>query len=128
MRGSWPSFSGLQKILLGSNVNGWRGRSRNLPSSRKSGISRFDEFIISQLNNYILSWYKKYEAKSFSEFAHNPRRGAWIVNPILASILKALLVTFVSTAAGIAVEKIRRHNQDRDDDYYHPGYDDYDRW
>lgn len=30
MRGSWPSFSGLQKILLGSNVNGWRGRWWNL--------------------------------------------------------------------------------------------------
>ena len=128
MRGSWPSFSGLQKILLGSNVNSWRGSWWNLPSSRKSGISRFDEFIISQLNNYILSWYKKYEAKSFSEFAHNPRRGAWIVNPILASILKALLVTLVSTVAAIALEKIRRHNQDRYDDYDQSHYDDYGRW
>ncbi len=30
MRGSWSSFSGLQKILLGSNVNCWRGRRWHL--------------------------------------------------------------------------------------------------
>ena len=50
------------------------------------------------------------------------------MNPILASILKALLVTLVSTVAAIAVEKIRRHNQGRDDDFDQSHYDDYGRW
>jgi cell division protein FtsN len=53
------------------------------------------------------------------------------VNQILAAIVKAVLVTFIGTVATIAVEKIRRHNEDRhENDYYHnqPQYDDYDRW
>jgi hypothetical protein len=50
------------------------------------------------------------------------------VNPILAAILKALLVTLVSTAAGIAVEKIRRYNEEKNDGYYHPGQDEHEYW
>ena len=33
-----------------------------------------------------------------------------------------------NTVAAIIVENIRRHNQDRDDDYDQSHYDDYDRW
>jgi hypothetical protein len=51
------------------------------------------------------------------------------VNQILLSVLKAVLVTLVSSIAAITVEKIRRYNEDRDDDgYYHPGFDEYDRY
>jgi hypothetical protein len=50
------------------------------------------------------------------------------VNEILLSVLKAVLVTLVSSIAAITVEKIRRYNEDRNDDgYYHPGYDEYDQ-
>ena len=50
------------------------------------------------------------------------------MNNILAAVAKAVLVTLVSTVAAIIVENIRRHNQDRDDDYDQSHYDDYDRW
>ena len=51
------------------------------------------------------------------------------MNQILLSVLKAVLVTLVSSIAAITVEKIRRYNQDRDEDgYYQPGYDEYDRY
>ncbi len=50
------------------------------------------------------------------------------VNQIAAAIFKAVLVTLVSTAATIAVEKIRRYNEDKDNGYHnHPGWDEYDR-
>jgi hypothetical protein len=50
------------------------------------------------------------------------------VNQILSAILKAVLVTLVSTIAAVAVEKIRQYNKDKDD-YYHQPYDDeYERW
>lgn len=50
------------------------------------------------------------------------------MNEILLSVLKAVLVTLVSSIAAITVEKIRRYNEDRNDDgYYHPGYDEYDQ-
>ena len=48
---------------------------------------------------------------------------------IFSTIAKAVLITLVSSIAALAVEKIRRYNQDKDDDdFYHPGFDDYDRW
>ena len=47
------------------------------------------------------------------------------MNPILSAILKALLVTLISTAAGIAIEKIRIYEKE-DDGYYQPGHDEYD--
>ncbi|MEJ1959754.1 MAG: hypothetical protein WDM70_10315 [Nitrosomonadales bacterium] len=54
------------------------------------------------------------------------------MNQILASIAKALLVTLVSTAATIAVDKIRRYNAQRNNDedgyYNQPYYDEYDHW
>lgn len=50
------------------------------------------------------------------------------MNQIVAAVLKAVLVTLVSTVAAIVVEKIRRYNEDRDEDYYQPQYDEYDRW
>ena len=51
------------------------------------------------------------------------------MNQIFAAVLKAVLVTLVSTLAAIGIEKIRRYNQDRDDEgYYHPGYDDHENW
>jgi hypothetical protein len=51
------------------------------------------------------------------------------VNEILLSVLKAVLVTLVSSIAAITVEKIRRYNEDRNDDgYYHPGHDEYDQY
>ncbi len=51
------------------------------------------------------------------------------MNQIIAAVLKAVLVTLVGTIASIAVEKIRRYNEDKDEDgYYHPGYDDHENW
>lgn len=51
------------------------------------------------------------------------------VNQILLSVLKAVLVTLVSTLAAIGIDKIRRYNEDRNEDgYYHPGFDEYDRY
>jgi hypothetical protein len=51
------------------------------------------------------------------------------VNQILSAILKAVLVTLVSTIAAVAVEKIRRYKEDRHEDGWHqPDYDDYERW
>jgi hypothetical protein len=51
------------------------------------------------------------------------------MNQVLLSVLKAVLITLVGTVASICVERIRRHNEDREDDgYYHPGYDEYDRY
>jgi hypothetical protein len=50
------------------------------------------------------------------------------VNQIVAAVLKAVLVTLVSTLAAIGIEKIRRYNEDKREDYYQPGYDEYDRY
>ena len=51
------------------------------------------------------------------------------MNQIVAAVLKAVLVTLVSTLAAIGIEKIRRYNEDKNEDYYHqPQYDEYDRW
>ena len=51
------------------------------------------------------------------------------MNEIIAAVAKAVLVTLISTIAAITVEKIRRYNEDRNEDgYYHPGYDEYDRY
>jgi len=52
------------------------------------------------------------------------------VNEILAAVVKAVLVTLVSTLAAVAVEEIRKYNQEnRDEDgYYHPGFDEYDQY
>jgi hypothetical protein len=51
------------------------------------------------------------------------------VNQILAAVVKAVLVTLVSTLAAIGIEEIRRYNEDRNEDgYYQPGYDEYDRY
>lgn len=46
---------------------------------------------------------------------------------IVEAIAKAILVTLVTTLAAIAVEKIRQHNDNQDEDgYFHPGDDEYD--
>ena len=50
------------------------------------------------------------------------------MNQILSAILKAVLVTLIGTIATIAVEKIRRYNEDKREDYYQPQYDEYERW
>ena len=51
------------------------------------------------------------------------------MNEIIAAVAKAVLVTLVSTLAAIGIEKIRRYNEDREEDgYYHPGFDEYDRY
>jgi len=51
------------------------------------------------------------------------------VNQILAAVVKAVLVTLVSTLAAIGIEKIRRYNEERNEEgYYQPGYDEYDRY
>lgn len=51
------------------------------------------------------------------------------MSQIVSIVLKAVLVTLVSSIAAIAVEKIRRYNQDKNEDnYYQPNYDEYDRW
>jgi hypothetical protein len=50
------------------------------------------------------------------------------MNQILLSVLKAVLITLVGTVASICVERIRRHNEEERDDYYHPGYEEYDRY
>ncbi len=50
------------------------------------------------------------------------------MNQIVAAVLKAVLATLVSTVAAIVVDKIRRYNEDRDDGYYQPNYDQYERW
>ena len=48
---------------------------------------------------------------------------------ILESVIKAVMLTIISSLAAIAVDKIRRYNQDRDEEgYYHPGYDDHEDW
>ncbi|KXS31661.1 MAG: hypothetical protein AWT59_2220 [Candidatus Gallionella acididurans] len=48
---------------------------------------------------------------------------------IIAAVLKAVLVTLVGTIASIAVDKIRRYNEDKNDDgYYQPGHDDHENW
>jgi hypothetical protein len=50
------------------------------------------------------------------------------VNQIVAAVLKAVLVTLVSTLAAIGIEKIRRYNEDKNEDYYQPHYDDHENW
>ena len=53
------------------------------------------------------------------------------MNQILAAVVKAVLVTLVSTLAAIGIEKIRRYNQDkREDDYYRQNHydDDHENW
>ncbi len=51
------------------------------------------------------------------------------MNQIAIAVLKAVLITLIGTIASIAVEKIRRHNDEKDqDDYYQPGYDEFDRY
>jgi hypothetical protein len=51
------------------------------------------------------------------------------VNQIVAAGLKAVLVTLVSTLAAIGIEKIRRYNEEKREDYNHQPYDDeYERW
>jgi hypothetical protein len=51
------------------------------------------------------------------------------MNQIALAVLKAVLITLVGTVASICVEKIRRHNEDKEEDsYYRPGYDEYDRY
>jgi hypothetical protein len=50
------------------------------------------------------------------------------VNQILLSVLKAVLVTLVSTLAAIGIERIRRYNEDKNEDYYQPHYDDHENW
>jgi len=51
------------------------------------------------------------------------------VNQIAAVVLRAILVTLVTTLASVAVDEIRRYNEDRNEDgYYQPGYDEYDRY
>jgi len=51
------------------------------------------------------------------------------VNEIIAAVAKAVLVTLISTIAAITVEKIRRYNEDRNEDGWQQPYDgDYDRW
>ena len=51
------------------------------------------------------------------------------MNQILAAVVKAVLVTLVSTLAAIGIEKIRRYNEERNEEgYYQPGYDEYDRY
>jgi hypothetical protein len=71
-------------------------------------------------------WYKNNKRISPDSALTNGRRRN--VNQIVVALLKALLVTLVTTGATIAVEKIRRYNKDKDD-YYHQPYDDeYERW
>jgi hypothetical protein len=51
------------------------------------------------------------------------------VNQIAISVLKAVLITLIGTIASIAVEKVRQHNDDKEqEDYYQPDYDEYDRY
>ena len=51
------------------------------------------------------------------------------MNQIVAAVLKAVLVTLVSTVAAIVVDKTRRYNEDRDEEgYYQPNYNEYDRY
>jgi len=51
------------------------------------------------------------------------------VNQIAAVVLRAILVTLVTTLASVAVEEIRRYNEDRNEDGWQQPYDgDYDRW
>lgn len=40
------------------------------------------------------------------------------MNEIIAAVAKAVLVTLVSTLAAIGIEKIRRYNEDREEDGY----------
>jgi len=52
------------------------------------------------------------------------------VNQIVAAVLKAVLVTLIGTIASICVDKIRRYNHEEqnEDGYYHPGFDDHEDW
>ena len=51
------------------------------------------------------------------------------MNQIAAVVLRAILVTLVTTLASVAVEEIRRYNEDRNEDGWQQPYDgDYDRW
>lgn len=53
------------------------------------------------------------------------------MNQIVSAVLKAVLVTLIGTIASIAVEKIRRYNQDKDEEdnyHYHPGWDEHEDW
>ena len=50
------------------------------------------------------------------------------MNDILVSIIKAVLITLVTTTTAIAVEKIRRHNEERNECQYQPGFDEYEHW
>jgi len=39
------------------------------------------------------------------------------------------MLTIISSLAAIAVDKVRRYNEDRNEDgYYQPQHDKYDRW
>ena len=72
-------------------------------------------------------WYKKYVAAHFVT-AHNQGEEHISMNQILAAVAKAVLVTLVSTVAAIVVDQIRRYNESRDDGFYHPDQDEYERW
>jgi hypothetical protein len=51
------------------------------------------------------------------------------MSQVLEAVAKAILVTLVSTLAALAVEKIRRHNEDNNEGGYHQPYnDEYDHW
>lgn len=84
--------------------------------------------ITPRLNITPHPWYKKHETNS----APSPlitQGEETNVNQILAAVVKAVLVTLVSTLAAIGIEKIRRYNEERNEEgYYQPGYDEYDRY
>jgi len=50
------------------------------------------------------------------------------VNQIAAVVLRAILVTLVTTLASVAVEEIRRYNDKNEDGWQQPYDGDYDRW
>jgi len=51
------------------------------------------------------------------------------VNQILESVIKAVMLTIISSLAAIAVDKVRRYNEDRNEDGWQQPYDgDYERW
>jgi len=50
------------------------------------------------------------------------------VNQIVSAVLKAVMVTLISTIASICVDKIRRYNEEKREDYYQPYDDDHENW
>jgi len=81
----------------------------------------------STFNSPYKNWYKK-NGSVLSPSPQQTKEGH-NVNEIIAAVAKAVLVTLISTIAAITVEKIRRYNEDRNEDgYYHPGFDEYDRY